>query len=237
MFQRSVMRHDSPSTSCSCGFYAQYNGLVLDYQNYGFEGSIQAHGLTILGTKGIRTQFAEIESLYITRTKWAPDKDLPYKIAEYYKVPLFTNRAEWLEAFPPQDVSAIAPLSRIKPLGVEVEDCGAPNDRFAHRVTVWMSDGSRETYPRCKYAITIKDRLEREVTIEFSNEEGVSLSLKDIQIMVNRVTDNDLWGWDRGMSMTWHQTSQSITYNPGVHPLSNWINGNNNQYSPIWRSW
>lgn len=237
MFHRNVAQHDSPSTNCSCGFYAQYNGAVLDYQHYGFEGSIQAHGLTILGTKGIRTQFAEIESLYISRDKfgaWPDQRDLPYKIAEYYKVPIFKKRAEWLEAFPAQDVSAIAPPSRVKPRGVEIEDCGAPIDVFAHRVTVWMSDGTRETYPRCKYKVVVVDGLVREISVEFSNEEGANFTIRNVQVHVNRISGDGLWDWNRGVSTSWDKTGESVTYNSGRIP-SYWFNGNN--HSHIWRAW
>lgn len=55
--------HQPPALRCGCGFYAR---VVDDEHRYiGVKGIIKATGNIILGTKGFRAQYAEIEAFYV----------------------------------------------------------------------------------------------------------------------------------------------------------------------------
>ena len=55
--------HPTPSPNCACGLYARF---VDDQHRYiGVKGIVKATGNVILGTKGFRAQYAQIEAFYV----------------------------------------------------------------------------------------------------------------------------------------------------------------------------
>lgn len=54
--------HSSPSPKCACGFYARFDE---EHGYIGVKGIVKVTGDIVLGTKGFRAQYAEIEAFYI----------------------------------------------------------------------------------------------------------------------------------------------------------------------------
>lgn len=99
-----------PVRACSCGFYATYGPEdyldhlprawdAFDGKRHVFiHGSITASGRIRLGTKGFRSQYAQVEALWGWRS---------YFIARYYAVPWFLTRRAFLKQFPPHSVASL----------------------------------------------------------------------------------------------------------------------------------
>jgi hypothetical protein len=100
--------HAAPSGNCTCGFYGKH--LPFDYDHRAnVVGVIKAYGNVVLGTKGFRAQYAEIEallplSLYggLVPEIWEASRDL-------YQVPVFEDHDSMLEQFPPISVKELLP--------------------------------------------------------------------------------------------------------------------------------
>jgi hypothetical protein len=120
-FQRALSvdlpeEHTAPLLGCKCGIYAYYNAdlLVQSSDIVLAWGSIRVSGRVLMGTKGVRAEFGEIESLYL-------DPDMMYAFSKKYDVsgfqesrllrerfgniPQFYRKKKWLKKFPPEDVS------------------------------------------------------------------------------------------------------------------------------------
>lgn len=94
--------HAAPHATCSCGIYAWYRPGDLADDGDVF-GVIEATGRVLLGTSGFRAERARIVALCV------PDDGdgIATRLAARYGVPAFTAPADLLDAFPPEDVTAL----------------------------------------------------------------------------------------------------------------------------------
>ena len=103
--------HSAPKRGCSCGIYAKHTLDDLEYEfgtlsGYMY-GSIKVHGRIMLGDHGFRAQHAEIEALL-----W---RGLPLRYEDkgltgiLNSVPFYTDRAEFLNDYPPISVDHLLP--------------------------------------------------------------------------------------------------------------------------------
>ena len=95
---------------CTCGFYGLHQPSWYEAYYYDasmIRGCFKATGQVVVGSTGLRAQFAEIEALlsldvWVNRT-----------LKRLYKVPVYTEEAQFLADFPPIPSDLIPPsLSR-----------------------------------------------------------------------------------------------------------------------------
>lgn len=109
--------HEAPAVPCTCGIYGYYVPTVsgIDDYLYGYEsvyGTVRVSGRVILGTRGVRAQYAEIESFYIgdglqvTTQKSLELAGWRLSLA-FPSVPVYTDYDAWLVGYPPEDVTML----------------------------------------------------------------------------------------------------------------------------------
>lgn len=98
-------KHQVPTRSCTCGFYALHGPAELNtgpHVNI-VNGVIKAYGNVVLGTQGFRAQYAEVEALVARGGGLL----LREALAQVYQVPVFPTWNELLEQFPPIPVGEL----------------------------------------------------------------------------------------------------------------------------------
>lgn len=109
--QLRFSRHETPSLSCTCGFYATYD---LSFPFYGAAvvvAAIEASGKIILGTRGFRAQNAKVVAV---APAYPYREDNPSRlhideIGKRYTAPVFRDSSELYHNYPPSDVSELVP--------------------------------------------------------------------------------------------------------------------------------
>lgn len=103
----------SPVKDCACGFYATYEPRayrdhlpqiwdMYEGKDHAFvHGSIIATGRVILGSRGFRAEYAQIEALWGLLTAG---------VARFYGVPWFRTHRAFVKHYPRHDVSALLDL-------------------------------------------------------------------------------------------------------------------------------
>lgn len=114
--------HSVPRQGCGCGVWAYYDPEEMGNQGFIF-GAIEVTGRVLLGEKGVRAEKAKILALApgdgAALKPWHSaegamavlglGKGWETALAARYEVPWFSERAELIEQFPPQDISALFP--------------------------------------------------------------------------------------------------------------------------------
>jgi hypothetical protein len=97
-----------PEAECACGIYAKHLPGNYDYRGLVI-GVIKAYGKVILGTKGFRAQYAEIEALAIRYDQLSSGYSDLVETLTQYQVPIFVTEYEMVEKFPPIPVTELLP--------------------------------------------------------------------------------------------------------------------------------
>lgn len=112
-------QHQVADPQCQCGFYAYYTTHERGLEHiWGYEavGVIQGWGNTTLGTKGFRTEFAEILAMYPAYAAFDPHMpnglgETSFGSAPFYEamkeqfptIPVFRSMKEMVAEFPPSN--------------------------------------------------------------------------------------------------------------------------------------
>lgn len=106
----SAVRHDAPDESCSCGIYGSlsYADLLSSFMNEArsMVAVFAAEGTTIIGTRGLRTQFARVVGYWVdcARPDAARAADGQFVDASAFGDPLALVEAFGLSLLPPSEV-------------------------------------------------------------------------------------------------------------------------------------
>lgn len=107
--------HRTPDRHCTCGFYAKHHLSAVEGEfnlRQFLHGSIKAYGKVILGTKGFRAQYADIEALCTPSRHSTCDccPNLETALAcQYPNIPIYHDREAFLNDFPPIPVDHLLP--------------------------------------------------------------------------------------------------------------------------------
>jgi hypothetical protein len=194
LWPRTTVDHPTPDLHCSCGFYAQYRwDDGVEYMgSASVVGACQASGTVVLGTRGVRAQHMRIEALMVgpngvrvpgTRNtvgkwpngcpapSWSPPSSRKLSLREvqrqlaHYEVPIYAwGDPEFLDRFPPDDVSALVPESTRRVVAVRAvngdgRDWALHYDDGSQEVMARVRNFNLETSPGGFRRITIIDEL------------------------------------------------------------------------------
>jgi len=109
-FMHKSNKHDIPSKDHTCGFYCRYDPEDLDgiiSSSAAVFGAVDVHGRLILGTRGLRAEYAEIVAL--TYENCEISKRIIDLYAEKYEVPVFETMEKLVKGYPRSDVSDLVP--------------------------------------------------------------------------------------------------------------------------------
>lgn len=122
--EETYNRHNAPYEDCSCGIYARYfldhyvssNPPFGDYEDHILYGSVKATGKTLLGTKGFRSATMEIEAFVNIHSDLLSDEENEFLdiIAHSYGVRMYHIYEEFIEDYPPVDLSALGIEVKVK---------------------------------------------------------------------------------------------------------------------------
>lgn len=93
-------QHPAPERTCSCGIYGWYHPDDTRIVSAPIFGAVRLSGRVVLGTHGFRAERASVLALTVAD----PLVRHELRLLGY---PVYDSRAELLEAFPPEDVSAL----------------------------------------------------------------------------------------------------------------------------------
>jgi len=108
--QYSCAKHTVPNKDHTCGFYCRYDPEDLDgivSSSAAVFGAVDVHGKLILGTRGLRAEYAEIVAL--TYENCEISKRIIDLYAEKYEVPVFETMEKLVKGYPRSDVSDLVP--------------------------------------------------------------------------------------------------------------------------------